>query len=302
MHTQINRHAYKHRHTQLQIHRCICKHTHIHSQIHTHRHAYTCRHALLHRHTDIHTLTDTQTHANTYTQTWTFADTHIYSDTHTHAHTYTRRHARARTHTHIHSEIRVCHRAEGNAARHSACVPSCSELPDPPLLTHSCTPPSLQAIFTAHPLGAWLSPRPWSDTSRAPWVSPTWGSSSPRAAYKHSWEEGLTRAGEAAISQPAGCRRQAAGGTRGPSWQAACGHTWVNRDNGGCSSSPAPFPQAQLRVWECPDCPPPRKGPAGSGQGQLKGTSLRVGGGGVGREACEPIRREGVQRIVRMEL
>lgn len=156
--------------------------THIHSQ--THEHMQTRTQKRIHMQTHIYTQTCI------HMQPYTLADTHTHAD------------------THIHSEIHVCHWAEGNAARHSASVPSCSELPDPPLFTHSCTPSSLQAIFTTYPLGAWL--RPWSDTSYVPWASPTWGSCSPRAAYKHSWEEGCRRAGEAAISQPAGCRRQAA--------------------------------------------------------------------------------------------
>lgn len=42
---------------------------------------------------------------------------------------------------------------------------------------------------------------------------------------------------------------------RGPSWQAACSHTWLNRDNGGCFFSSASSPQAGLQVLEAPEHP-----------------------------------------------
>lgn len=74
--------------------------------------------------------------------------------------------------------------------------------------------------------------------------------------------------------------QQAAGGRRAaerPLLAAACGHTRLNRDNGGRSSSPASFPQAQPLVPECPEPPfvpcPQEQAQLGAARGQLKGTS-----------------------------
>lgn len=59
------------------------------------------------------------------------------------------------------------------------------------------------------------------------------------------------KAGRQCVSQQA-----AVGQQRGPSWQAAYSYTWLNRDNGGCSFSPASFPQAEPQVCEWPEPPP----------------------------------------------
>lgn len=76
------------------------------------------------------------------------------------------------------------------------------------------------------------------------------------------WREGWR--GRASAS-----RRQT--GSRGPSWQAAYSHTWLNRDNGGCPSKPASFPQAEPQVPECPEPPPETSWEAA--RGQHRGTS-----------------------------
>lgn len=96
------------------------------------------------------------------------------------------------------------------------------------------------------------------------------------------WREGWR--GRASAS-----RRQT--GSRGPSWQAAYSHTWLNRDNGGCPSKPASFPQAEPQVPECPEPPPETSWEAA--RGQHRGTSqegqqspLSAGGEGVGLEGA----------------
>ena len=81
--------------------------------------------------------------------------------------------------------------------------------------------------------------------------------------------------------------RQPAGGQwRGPSWRAACSHTWLNRDNGSCPCSPASFPQAEPRVREGPE-PPPENSPAGSqpegAQGDFPGRVAKAPGSRLGQ-------------------
>lgn len=57
-------------------------------------------------------------------------------------------HASRHTHTHIHADTRVpTEHREGSLI--PAGGPSCSELPDPPLPTHSCTPP-LSLLYLLH--------------------------------------------------------------------------------------------------------------------------------------------------------
>lgn len=83
-------------------------------------------------------------------------------------------------------------------------------------------------------------------------------------------------------------RRQT--GSRGPSWPAAGWHTWLNRDNGGCPSSPASFPQAEpgsVSVRNLPQSPAGRQ-PEGSTRGLPREGSTapcELAGGHGGRGA-----------------
>lgn len=198
------------------------------TQIHTHRHAYTDTN--VHLQTRISSQTYAHTHRHTYLQA------HIYTQTHTHTqtHIYTRRYAYATGQKGM----------QPDTMHVSPAAQSCRTLP-PYTLVHT-------SFFTGHiyctPIGCLAQPQARSDTSCAP----TWGQFRPQGCLQAQLGGG-PQTGCGGSHQPAS-RLQAAGSSRGPSWQAACGHTWVNRDNGGCSSSPAPFPQAQPRVWECPDC------------------------------------------------
>lgn len=73
------------------------------------------------------------------------------------------------------------------------------------------------------------------------------------------------------------CVSQQAGSRRGPSWQAASSHTWLNRDNGGGSSGPASFPLAEPQAHECPEAPaansPPGRQPEGAQGTSREGSS-----------------------------
>jgi hypothetical protein len=42
---------------------------------------------------------------------------------------------------------------------------------------------------------------------------------------------------------------------KGPTWQAAYSHTWLNRDNGGCSLQPSLLPTGKALVPEIPEPP-----------------------------------------------
>lgn len=76
-----------------------------------------------------------------------------------------------------------------------------------------------------------------------------------------------------------------------PSWLAAYSHAWLNRDNGGCSPSPASFLQAQPQVPESPEPPLENRPGWEEARKQYKGLSQGRGarswkllGGGEGRE------------------
>lgn len=239
----------------------------------TDTHSQTC----IHRHkctfADTHIFTDIRTHS----QTHILAGTHIHSDTHTHAD------------THIHSEIRVCHRAEGNAARHHACVPSCSELPDPsPLHTRAHLLLYRPYLLHTHwvlgsapgPVRHFLCPHLGAVPAPGLLTSTAW-----RRAADWLWRQ------PSASQQAAGGRQQQRPLLAG-SLQAHLGEQrqwWL-------LLQPSPLPTGTasgLGVSRLP-APPPGQAQLGAARGQLKA--------GAGREACEPIRREGIQRILGMEL
>lgn len=156
------------------------------------------------------------------------------------------------THTHIYADTRVpTEHREGSLI--PAGGPSCSELPDPPLPTHSCTPPlSLFCIYYT-PIGCIVQPQSLvRHLSCPPRASPSWWSS-----RSQGWLQARMGGGSAGRLERQCISQQAAGGQqRGPTWRAACRHTWVNRNNGGCSSAQPPSHRHSLRS-KCPECHPP---------------------------------------------
>lgn len=142
------------------------------------------------------------------------------------------------------TQIPICKQGKGDPACHPAGGPSCPELPGPPLLTHSRTPPSALARVYCAPIGCMAQPRA---LARHPFWSQGGGPlvqvQAPELVTSMDKRRGPNRKAKEAVHQPAGGGQAA----QRPSWLAACLHTWLNRDNGGCSSTPASFPEAEPR-------------------------------------------------------
>lgn len=189
-----------------------------------------------HADTDMHTHMHMEAHINTY----------IHADTH--KHTYTCRH------TYILIDVHMPTGQRGYSLTKNR-WPSCPTFP-PHTLVHTFLH---WLVFIAHPLDAYLTPWLWSETSCGP-QGPAQLGSSRSQGWLQAWMGWGGQAGRWRGITSAS-RRQA--GSRGPSWRAACGHTWLNRDNSGCSPSPASFPLAQPQIHGCPEPLLPR--------GQLQG-------------------------------
>lgn len=157
--------------------------------------------------------------------------------------------------------------------------PSCLELLDPPLLIHLRTPPVSLACIYYTPIGCMAQPQTLvRHLSCPPQTSPSW-----RNSRSQGWLQARTGGGLAGRLERQCVSQQAAGGLqRGSTWRAACRHTWVNRNNGGCSLAQPPFHRHSLRS-KCPEChPSPQQTQLGAARGQLKGTSCLGRAGGKG--------------------
>lgn len=142
---------------------------------------------------------------------------------------------------------------------------NCLTPPPPP----QRTPPSWLARIYCAPIGCMAQPRA---LARPPPSWPPKCCSRPRGlVISKDWTTGPA----SRLVMP--CVSQQAGSRRGPSWQAASSHTWLNRDNGGGSSGPASFPLAEPQAHECPEAPaansPPGRQPEGAQGTSREGSS-----------------------------
>lgn len=184
---------------------------------------------------------------------------------HKHTALYTQAQACMYTHTYTLTDIHMPEGQRGSSQTNSRWP----QLPSPPFLIHSCTPvfSDLYLLHTHWVHGSAPGPGRTPLTTKG---QPHLGEMQAPGLVTSRRRPGR-EAGEAAC-QPAGGRRAA----ERPLLAAACGHTWLNRDNGGCYSSPASFPQAQPQVPECPEpLPTPEnrlswEQPEGSSRGLLR--------------------------------
>lgn len=161
--------------------------------------------------------------------------THIHAYTDAHTGTHAHRHRQVHTKAYTQQSYLGPRTLPAMHARED-------HLPDPPL-AHLNKPAGSPTFSIIHLLGTWPNPDLPGLQSQPRLVEC-------QAPGQLSSQQG---GGRQAGRPQRQCVSQRA--ARGPSWRAACSHTWLNRDNGGCFFSSASFPQAGLQVLEAPEHP-----------------------------------------------